>query len=122
MLLAMLAQASFAQNDLQIDGTCPDLVLSGSQFRPGTALVVIRGSGPGATRLADGPCRGLETDLADIVKVGVFRAPQSGEFSKLMTVPEPACEAIYQIVDLRTCTISNPAWLPVDDLPDEPTL
>jgi hypothetical protein len=109
MFIAAFAASAFAQphNVLEVSGTCPDVTFTGSAFHPHSPVVVLHSADVGDARLQGGPCKGLETGLADLSWTRFARIPATGAFEMDLTLPEPACEEVYQVLDLRTCTLSN---------------
>ncbi|MEQ1566883.1 MAG: hypothetical protein ABMA64_14670 [Myxococcota bacterium] len=94
---------------LSISGTCPDVTWEGGGFQPGSPLVVLHSPGEGTAPLESGPCAGLETGLADVGWSRFARAPASGAFSLPDHLLPSTCDHVFQVLDLRTCTLSNVA-------------
>jgi hypothetical protein len=109
MFIAAFAASAFAQphNLLEVTGTCPDVTFSGTSFHPNSPVVVLHSASVGDARLPDGPCKGVQTHLDDIRWTQFARIPATGAFELDLSLPERACEEVYQILDLRTCTLSN---------------
>jgi hypothetical protein len=119
MIIALFAQVSFAQNVFTIDGACPDVTFNGSDFRPGDPVVLIHGADAGIARVPDGPCRGRATGLANLEFLTIARVPVDGLWSVSLTLPEAGCDGLYQVLDLRTCALSNTAEVAPAPIPGD---
>jgi cysteine-rich repeat protein len=72
---------------------------------PNNKVAMIMGA-PGSTIISGPTCNGLEVDVRQMRIFGVFTADSNGEVSVAAPVPQSGNlgQAIFQIVDLATCT------------------
>ncbi len=100
---------------LMIAGACPGVVdIIGTDLSSGGQVALLTANGFGISNLPGGPCIGVLTDLdaGSMTFRGTFNADGFGELILSPTLPAGACGSAVQLLDLTTCTVTNPATIP----------
>ncbi len=115
LVLLASALAGGPTPTLSIEGECAEpLAVEVAGLTPrGRYQILYSLEGEGSDTVPDGRCAGIRSDLSGVLYHNTRRADAAGTASLTPSIPEWACGATVQIVDITTCTPSNTALLGV---------
>jgi hypothetical protein len=99
--------------ELAVSGTCPGPVdIDVSNLTPGGRVALLKGTGLGSNVIPAGPCAGEVSDLQNLGLQALLVADVNGEISLSPTLRLGACGRVLQALDVETCALSEPVYLP----------
>ena len=110
----LFSAAPAAAQSIEFTGTCPGaMTVNIDGLTPGGDFVVIAGEGAGTLPLTASPCPDAEASFGSLVrKFGPMTdGGGTGSVTVTPTVAGWACDLSFQVLDLETCMISEPATL-----------
>ena len=109
-IVALLSVAPALAQSFSVEGTCPDLTVSGAGFTPSGWVAVLHAHGEGAMTIPRGSCAGAIMGLDATARLlGAARMTPTGSFFGRITA-ERACGQAVQLLDVATCTLSEAVW------------
>ncbi len=99
---------------LVTDGSCPgDMEFRMSGLTPGGDVAVLSAAAEGSQAIPGGPCAGIASglDRRGLGLRALLRADGAGEAVLSPRIPDSACGAVIQALDVSTCSLSNVAPL-----------
>jgi hypothetical protein len=112
--LELVLDCTPAGPNLDVSGVCPgpaQVAITG--ITPGGDVAVVKGASLGSTPVPAGPCIGTLLDLDGPSLVTIINdADNDGNVFANPNLNSPVCGKPIQIIDLTTCTPSNPVFLP----------
>ena len=119
-MITMLAWAALADPLLDVSGACPGPVdITVDDLTPGGRFVVLQGLGLDDDTLAFTRCAGIRTGLAGIRHLASGWT-DDGRARFRPTLTGGRCTVAIQVLDLETCTLSDPWILGAGGDPGEP--
>ena len=95
-------------------GSCPgEMEFRVSGNTPGGDVAILSAALEGSQPIPGGPCEGVPSglDRAGLGLRAIIRADAAGEAILRPRLPDGACGAFVQALDVETCTVSNVAPL-----------
>ncbi len=94
-------------------GACPGQgALRIGDATAGGQVALLTGDVPGVTVIPGGPCPGVALDLGAPRLLSIVDADAAGNVALARNLPQAACGAAIQVVDLESCLVSNVVTLP----------
>ena len=111
--LCLFASAPAMAQSIDFTGTCPgSMTIDIDGLTPGGQFVVLAGTGAGTVPLTASPCPDAETSFGTLVRrFGPMMDGGTGSVTLSPTVPGSFCDLTFQVLDIRTCEISEPETL-----------
>lgn len=111
--LCLFIAAPASAQSIDFTGTCPGpMTIDIDGLTPGGDFVVLAGAGAGTVPLTASPCPDAETSFGTLVRrFGPMMDGGTGSVTLSPTVSGSFCDLTFQVLDLRTCVISEPETL-----------
>ena len=113
-VMFLFSAAPAAAQSIEFTGTCPgSMTVNIEGLTPGGDFVVLAGDGAGTMALTASPCPDAEASFSSLArKFGPMTdGGGTGSVTVTPTVAGWACDLSFQVLDLTTCEISEPATL-----------